>query len=485
MEQDETRLSQARKEQGVTKGIGAWPARFVRSLMGATIASAVVCALDAMWTHSALAQDSGGPGFGGLFLSGWGSAAPFLLGTAGLFALLALVFHPSHAPSLLRYIRWLRDGSEHARVERALLVPLGIVGAWIWVVLTAHTSRALLSTVSDAQEAGFAIATASVLGALLSISLVLGAFAGMERMVRPPSALRDRLGAWWTGALALVLCSAMGAWGVLSGSTGGEGGLFGFMGVLKRLELDLRAPTLLLAVGLAAFLSAGLLRRVWASIAVVVAFAPLGLTAWAAGALDQSPKVAAALERSSPLGKNSLRVLRRLTDRDRDGAAAYFGGGDCNDTNPDINPLGIDVPGNGIDEDCSGEDWVRVTPPTTKPVASAKSVKPNGVMLPKNLNVIFITVDTLRWDMGYTGYPRNITPALDALAERSTIYEQAYAMSAYTGKSIGPMISGKYPSETNMGWKHYNHYPKKDRMVQERLQAAGIYTMAIHCHWYF
>ena len=40
-------------------------------------------------------------------------------------------------------------------------------------------------------------------------------------------------------------------------------------------------------------------------------------------------------------------------------------------------------------------------------------------------------------------------------------------------KAIGPMMSGKFPSETHMGWKHYNTYPEKDIMVQERLQAAG------------
>ncbi|MEA2293102.1 MAG: virginiamycin lyase, partial [Solirubrobacteraceae bacterium] len=45
------------------------------------------------------------------------------------------------------------------------------------------------------------------------------------------------------------------------------------------------------------------------------------------------------------------------TDADKDGVAVPQ---DCNDNNPAIHPGAIDVPGNGVDEDCSGADAIVV-----------------------------------------------------------------------------------------------------------------------------
>jgi arylsulfatase A-like enzyme len=105
-------------------------------------------------------------------------------------------------------------------------------------------------------------------------------------------------------------------------------------------------------------------------------------------------------------------------------------------------------------------------------------------MLPKGQNLILITVDTLRADLGFAGNPRPLSPNLDALAARSVVFDRAYSLASYTGKSLGPLLIGKYPSETHRGWGHFTRYTAEDTLVSERLQKAGIHTIAVHAHWY-
>ena len=100
----------------------------------------------------------------------------------------------------------------------------------------------------------------------------------------------------------------------------------------------------------------------------------------------------------------------------------------------------------------------------------------------RSFNVLLITVDTLRWDLGFMGYPRPITPNLDALAERSTVFERAYATASYTPKSIGPMLIGRYASETFRDGQHYTTFYPANVFVAERLRSAGHRTLAAGTH---
>src|SRR5690606_32160258 len=74
---------------------------------------------------------------------------------------------------------------------------------------------------------------------------------------------------------------------------------------------------------------------------------------------------------------------------------------------------------------------------------------------------------------------------LDKVAEKATVFEQAYSMASYTGKSVGPMLIGRYPSETVTDFSHFNTYAAANTFVTERLHDAGIRTFAGMCHWYF
>jgi hypothetical protein len=207
------------------------------------------------------------------------------------------------------------------------------------------------------------------------------------------------------------------------------------------------------------------------------------LAGWKAGK-HLTEHEALTIERSAPLARIGLGLLRRLSDRDHDGVSAAFAGGDCNDHDAAVSPRAIDVPGNGKDEDCSGSDAALPAPDKATAASSAAGQGARD-QLPSDLNVVLVTIDTLRADLGYAGNPRPVSPTLDALARQSVVFERAYSLASYTGKSMGPLMIGKYSSELEGGFAHFNRYPKSETFVQERLHAAGIRTMSVQGYWYF
>jgi arylsulfatase A-like enzyme/Flp pilus assembly protein TadD len=63
-------------------------------------------------------------------------------------------------------------------------------------------------------------------------------------------------------------------------------------------------------------------------------------------------------------------------------------------------------------------------------------------------NVLLITLDTTRADrLGCYGYSRAATPALDALARRGTLFENAVAQVPMTLPSHATLLTGRYPRE--------------------------------------
>ena len=111
------------------------------------------------------------------------------------------------------------------------------------------------------------------------------------------------------------------------------------------------------------------------------------------------------------------------------------------------------------------------------------------VLVPKKpkrtYNVIFITIDTLRADLGFSGYPKPVTPNLDQLAAKGTVFEHTYSMASFTAKAVGPLHIGKYPSECNRDWGHFTVYYPSNTFMAERLQQKGHRTIGGMCHYYF
>jgi arylsulfatase A-like enzyme len=322
--------------------------------------------------------------------------------------------------------------------------------------------------------------------ALMACTFLPLAFSLLAGVRLGAAALGPRLAARGLRPLPVALGSLALALGLVAlliafGETGGGGGALKILGVLRRQELDLRAPGLLLLVAISALLFPSPRRLATALSALVVAVLPLVFTVQAR-AIDESS--ALAIERQAPLARGALGLLRKLSDRDHDGVSGSFAGGDCNDHDASVSPRALDVPGNGKDEDCQdGDARVAVEPATSAQQRAAAQQAQQ--LVPDDLNVILITIDTLRADLGFSGNARPVSPHLDALAKESVVFERAYSLASYTGKSVGPLLIGKYSSEVDGGFLHFNKYSKAETFVQERLQAAGVHTVSVQGYWYF
>jgi len=73
----------------------------------------------------------------------------------------------------------------------------------------------------------------------------------------------------------------------------------------------------------------------------------------------------------------------------------------------------------------------------------ARTDAPRGAP-PADLNVLLVSIDSLRADMPWTGYNRAIAPNLTRLAGESAVYENAYSVSSYTA-SYGVQLAHWLP----------------------------------------
>lgn len=141
------------------------------------------------------------------------------------------------------------------------------------------------------------------------------------------------------------------------------------------------------------------------------------------------------------------------------------------------------------------EETPRQSPRAPSKVTAASQDAARGVLpnerdasssVPRSgLNVVLITIDSLRADMPWAGYDRPIAPRLTELAARAVDYTRAYSISSYTSMSLGGMLGGRLPGEMQRDGYFFGVYAKENVLFPELLHAAGIHTLAAHAHGYF
>jgi arylsulfatase A-like enzyme len=230
----------------------------------------------------------------------------------------------------------------------------------------------------------------------------------------------------------------------------------------------------------------------------------VGAWSWASSSADMRQ----AVSRKEALTTFIARVYQRLADKDKDGQPGAMGGADCDDTNTEIYPGAEDLPGDGIDQDCSGEDTPPPEPedhPSRKIVSlafdaarkaatrqankGADSAQGGAQALPPApKNIVFVLVDTLRPDhLGYMGYERPTSPNLDKLAARSIVFTGAHAPAPHTPRSIPPLFFSRWASHMKWLGAQYN-YPKvrpENLGLFEVLKEHGWKNYGVMSHFYF
>jgi arylsulfatase A-like enzyme len=136
----------------------------------------------------------------------------------------------------------------------------------------------------------------------------------------------------------------------------------------------------------------------------------------------------------------------------------------------------------------AGFSAVRVVREVSRPRAAATAARPN---------VLFLMVDTLRADrLGCYGAEPTLSPTLDALAARGTLFEQAVAQSAWTLPSVASIFTGLHPrshgvvgisdhvartgsADTDAREPDASSLSEEIRTLAQRAQDAGITTVGV------
>jgi arylsulfatase A-like enzyme len=375
----------------------------------------------------------------------------FLLVVLGAAALVTLRlvqrrFSPAAATRLARFTPAIAPPAIRPNVAKLWSV---LAASLVFIGLVQKIGAVAVADFKEPQLIGFLVAA----GALVAGGIAIAVYRGFARVavlaatalaeLEPPRIRPELwralnpLGRWRAAGVALAVAMLVGF------------GLVWMMVPACRSYVSWRMLVSCIAIGLGAGFGAYRVsthrRRPRRGRALALAAGSLALNVvtllWLGADLETKYMVITA----SPALDHMIDVVRIANDVDRDGYGTLLGGGDCAPFDGAIHPFAKDLPDNGIDEDCDGRDLTKAD--LVAPVGPTATV-PREFQKP--WNILFITVDTVRYDHttfgGYADGPkhRNTTPNLQKLVDESTSFTFAHAPSAGTMASIPAILTSKY-----------------------------------------
>jgi arylsulfatase A-like enzyme len=148
---------------------------------------------------------------------------------------------------------------------------------------------------------------------------------------------------------------------------------------------------------------------------------------------------------ATTVAREVLRVTWAASDFDGDGYSALWQGGDCDDGNPAVHIGAIDVPDNGLDEDCLGGDLSLggSAAPLERDSADSLQPMPNSAAAGELPDILILSLDGIQpGHLGCYGYSKPQTPNIDAIAVRGTRFTRAYTSSPQTWTTLPSMLTG-------------------------------------------